>query len=127
MMNFKISLAIVFALSLAACLAAQDSDEANRAKDARRVKALLRLENPQLSDDAKASVMRYLSARKGTEDYLSIVAKFQLKEAREELMRLAVEDSDATLGIEAVRLLVKFGQQDFIKQALADQDELKSV
>ena len=65
---------------------ADEVDEATRAKDARRVKALLRLENAQLSEDAKASVLRYLQTKKGTEEYLSIVAKFQLKEAKEELV-----------------------------------------
>ncbi len=113
---------------LIACLSLVDAcadeiDEATRAKDARRVKALLRLENPQLSEDAKGSVLRYLQTKKGTDEYLSIVAKFQLKEAKDELVRLAVEDADGTLGVDAVRLLMKLGQQEYLAMALADKDD----
>lgn len=106
---------------------AEDVDDATRAKDARRVKALLRLENPQLSEDAKASVLRYLQTKKGTDEFLSIVAKFQLKEAKEELTSLAVEDAEGTLGVEAARLLLKLGQGDYLTTALTDKDELKAA
>ena len=116
-------------LSILLCQQAlpHEVDEATRAKDARRVKALLRLENPQISEDAKASVLRYLQTKKGTDEYLSIVAKFQLKEAKDELVRLAVEDAEGTLGVEAVRLLVKLGQKDAIVQGLHDKDESKAT
>jgi putative heme-binding domain-containing protein len=121
------SLALVFVVVLQAALSPDGVDEATRAKDARRVKALLRLENPQLSEDAKGSVLRYLQTKKGTEEYLSIVAKFQLKEAKDELMRLAVEDAEGTLGIEAVRLLVKLGQKHAVMAVLDDKDEVKAT
>src|SRR3954466_6023756 len=103
-----------------------DVDEATRAKDARRVKALLRLENPQLNEDAKGSVLRYLQTKKGTDEYLAIVAKFQLAETKEELVRLAVEDAEGSLGVEAARLLLKLEQQDYVAQSLADKDETKA-
>lgn len=119
--------AFALPLILAFWVSADEVDEATRAKDARRVKALLRLESPQLSEDAKGSVLRYLQTKQGTEEYLSIVAKFQLKEAKEELVRLAVEDADGTLGVEAARLLMKLGQQDFLAQSLADKDEAKGT
>ncbi len=129
MLNCNHSLAAVLALCLVPCLAAQDqaTDEATRAKDARRVKALMRLENPQLSPDAKASVMRYLRTKRGTEEYLATVAKFQLAEAKEELLRLAVDDAEGTLGVEASRLLLKLGQTDYLREGLADQDEMKAA
>ena len=123
----RIILALVAVCCLGICLAADDVDEATRAKDARRVKALLRLENPQLSDDAKASILRYLQTKRGTDEYLVIVAKFQLKEAKEELVRLAVEDAEGTLGVEAARLLVKLGEKEYLAQALADKDEAKAT
>lgn len=121
------SLAFVFVVVLVSVLVADEVDEATRAKDARRVKALLRLENPQLSEDAKGSVLRYLQTKKGTDEYLSIVAKFQLKEAKEELVRLAVEDAEGTLGVEAARVLVKLELKDAILQGLHDKDELKAT
>ncbi|MFN0022217.1 MAG: c-type cytochrome [Pirellulaceae bacterium] len=123
----KSAIVLLAILAMSSCLRAEEVDEATRAKDARRVKALLRLESPQLSEDAKASVLRYLRTKTGTEEYLSIVAKFQLKEAKEELVRLAVEDADGTLGVEAARLLMKLAQQDVLTSALADKDEAKAT
>lgn len=126
-MSIKSLLALVVALAGLNSLAAGEIDEATRAKDARRVKALLRLENPQLSEDAKASVLRYLHTKKGTDEYLAIVARLQLNETKDELLRLAVEDADGTRGVEALRLLVKLGQKDSLAQALADMDEAKGT
>src|SRR5947199_1065885 len=111
MSKLLISTFLLFAFLPRFCCA-DDVDEATRAKDARRIKALLRLENPQLSEDAKASVLRYLQAKKGTDEYLAIVAKFQLAEVKEELVRLATENAEGSLGVEAARLLVKLKQQD---------------
>ncbi len=126
MMQCLLPTLLIVCMSLASACA-DEVDEATRAKDARRVKALLRLENPQLSEDAKASVLRYLRTKKGTEEYLSIVAKFQIKEATQELVRLAVEDAEGTLGVEAARLLMKLGQRDSLATALADKDEAKAT
>jgi putative heme-binding domain-containing protein len=126
MIRYLLPALLIAFLSLADAHA-DEVDEATRAKDARRVKALLRLENPQLSEDAKASILRYLPTKKGTDEYLSIVAKFQIKEAKEELVRLAVEDAEGTLGVEAARLLMKLGLHEFLGQSLADQDEAKAT
>src|SRR5436190_20008695 len=123
----KSAIVLLTILAMSSCLRGDEVDEATRAKDARRVKALLRLESPQLSEDAKASVLRYLETKRGTEEYLSIVAKFQLKEAKEELVRLAVEDAEGTLGVEGARLLLKLGQQSLLTVALADKDEAKGA
>lgn len=120
-------LALFLILFAPFALRAEEIDEATRAKDSRRVKALLRLENPELSEDAKVSVLRYLQLKRGTDEYLTIVAKFKLAEAKEELLRLAVEDADGTLGVEAARLLIKLGQQEFLTAALASEDEAKAT
>src|SRR5258708_494396 len=122
MLTIRLPFIVLVCLTFVGWSLADDIDEATRAKDARRVKALLRLDNPQLSEDAKVSVLRYLQTKKGTDEYLAIVARFQLKEAREELVRLAVEDAEGSLGVEAARLLMKLGQQDFLAMALADKD-----
>lgn len=126
MIRYLLTTLIVVGLSLASARA-DEVDEATRAKDARRVKALLRLENPQLSADARVSVLRYLQTKQGTDEYLSIVAKFQLKEAKDELVRLTVEDAEGSLGVEAARLLMKLDQRDSLAVALADKDEAKAT
>lgn len=98
-------------------------DDATRAKDARRVKALMRLENPTLSEEVKASVLRYLETKRGTEEYLNIVGKFSLTEAKDELLHLAINDSEGTLGVSAAKLLLKLGRREAIDTALAGKEE----
>src|SRR5438552_17680362 len=75
-------------------------DEAQRAKDAIVVRALLRLPGVDLSakPEAKAALLRHLDTVKGTEQYLELVEKFKLREMSEELLRLALEQADSTLG-----------------------------
>jgi putative heme-binding domain-containing protein len=116
-------LAFVLLIICSALAFGEEVDDATRAKDARRVKALMRLENPTLSDDVKASVLRYLETKRGTEEYLNIVDKFRLAEAKQELLRLAVDDSEGTLGVSAAKLLLKLGQREAIDTALAGKEE----
>src|SRR5947199_3106144 len=84
-------------------------DDAQRAKDALVVKAILRLPGVDLSakPEAKAALLRHLETVQGTEQYLELVDKFKVREAKEELLRLALEQADSTLGVGAARLLVK--------------------
>ncbi len=118
---------LVVVVSLPFPLRAQD--DAQRAKDARIVRTLLRLPGVDLSDkpEAKAALLRYLEEQKGTEEYLQIVEKFSLRETRDELLRLAIEQGDNTLGVKGAGLLVKFGEADFLKKAIADPDPAKGA
>ena len=104
-------------------------DDAQRAKDARIVRTLLRLPGVDLADkpEAKAALLRYLDEQKGTEEYLQIVEKFSLRETKDELLRLAIEQADGTLGVKAAGLLVKFGETDLLKKAIADPDPAKGA
>ena len=85
----------------------------------------MRLSNVDLSDkpEAKAALLRHLESHQGTDKYLEIVEKFQLAETKDELLRLALENSESTLGVEATRLLVKFGASDLLTKTLADKDD----
>ena len=91
---------------LSALLCAAQADEATpeqRAKDARIVKTLQRLSNVDLSTkpDAKAALLRYLTTVAGTEEYVTLVEKFGLRETNDELLKLAMEQGDTTLGVRA--------------------------
>jgi putative heme-binding domain-containing protein len=124
MRSSRLLLALLVALLLGApCLAAEPS-AAQRAKDSRIVSTLLRLPGVDLSDKpaAKAALLRYLAAQRGTPKYLEIVEKFQLRETQDELLRLALEHADGTLGVEAARLLVKFDARDLLQATLAGDD-----
>jgi putative heme-binding domain-containing protein len=99
-------------------------DDAQRAKDARIVRTLLRLPGVDLADkpEAKAALLRYLGEQKETEEFLQIVEKFTLRETKDELLQLAIEQADETLGMKAAGLLVKFEEFGLLKRAIADPD-----
>lgn len=110
-------------------LSAQDVDEATRAKDARRVKALLRLENVDLDSlpEAKASLVRYLDTVKGTDEYLELVRRFKLKSAVPELVRLAIEKGEETIGVEAAKTLLDLGAKEAIEVEFGGKDVTRAA
>ncbi|MCI0360030.1 MAG: c-type cytochrome [Planctomycetaceae bacterium] len=110
-------------------LKAGAQDDAQRAKDALIVRTLLRLPGVDLSQkpEAKAALLRYLEGEKGTEKYLEIVEKFALRETKDELLRLAVEQSEGTLGVKAAGLLVKFQENELLAKTIADPDPTKGA
>ncbi len=120
----------LFVLFVAACpLATLAQDDAQRAKDALIVRTLLRLPGVDLNQkpEAKAALLRYLDGAKGTEKYLEIVEKFSLRETKGELLRLAAEQADGTLGVKAAGLLVKFEEHELLAKAIADPDPAKGA
>jgi putative heme-binding domain-containing protein len=104
-------------------------DPAQRAKDAIVVRALLRLPGIDLSNkpEQKAALLRHLETLKGSERYLDIVEKFQLRETRDELLRLMIEHSDGSLGVKSAGLLVKFDERELLAKAMADADLAKAA
>jgi len=105
------------------------ADDALRAKDAIVVRALMRLPGVDLSakPEAKAALLRHLETVKGTEQYLELVEKFKLREVKEELLRLAWEHPDSTLGVKAAGLLLKFGERELLSKAVNDPDSAKAA
>src|SRR5262245_37760830 len=91
---------------------ASADDPAQRAKDAIIVRALLRLPGIDLSNkpEQKAALLRHLETIKGSEQYIDIAEKFQLRETRQELLRLTAERGDESLGMKAAGLLLKFNE-----------------
>ena len=118
---------VFFAFVADSIVSADEPDAAQRAKDARIVQTLLRLSNVDLSTkpEAKAALLRHLAAVKGSDAaaYLELVGRFELKETRVELLRLAVENSDNTTGAEAARLLLKFGEKEWLAKTLGGPDD----
>jgi putative heme-binding domain-containing protein len=108
---------------------ARADDAQQRARDAIIVRAMLRLPSVDLGTkpDAKAALLRHLGTIRGSEQYLVIVEKFQLRETKEELLRLAVEHADNTLGVKAAGLLVKFDEGELLAKAMADPDPSKAA
>ncbi|HMC10383.1 MAG TPA: c-type cytochrome [Pirellulaceae bacterium] len=102
-------------------------DDTQRAKDAIIVRTLLRLQGVDLGTkpEAKAALLRHLETVKGSEQYLELAEKFKLREARDELLRMSLEQSDGTLGVKAAGLLVKFDEREILAKAIADADATK--
>ncbi|WP_254510132.1 c-type cytochrome [Anatilimnocola floriformis] len=121
---------LCFALLLFASQAfSQEVDEATRAKDARRVKALLRLENVDLDTlpEAKASLVRHLETIQGTDEYLELIRRFKLKAAVPQLVKLAIDKGEETLGVEAAKTLLDFAASDAIDNELAGKDSARAA
>jgi putative heme-binding domain-containing protein len=108
---------------------AEEISPAQRAKDALIVKTLLRLSNVDLSTkpEAKAALLRHLETLQGTEQYLELVEKFNLREAKAELLKLAMEQGESTAGVKAAGLLVKFEEHELLAKAIADPDPAKGA
>ena len=117
-------------ISIFLCRAgAEEVSPAQRAKDALIVKTLQRLPSVDLSSkpEAKAALLRHLETQKGTEQYLSLVEKFRVREASGELLRLALEGSDESLGVKAAGLLLKLDERDLLQMAIDDPDPAKAA
>jgi putative heme-binding domain-containing protein len=104
-------------------------DSAQKAKDALVVRTLLRLPGIDLSTkpEAKAALLRHLETLRGTEQYVEIAEKFKLREIKEELLRLALEQAESTLGVKAAGLLVKFDERELLAKAVSDPDRAKAA
>lgn len=120
---------VSFVVLVATIACAQDVSPAQRAKDALIVKTLQRLPSVDLSSkpEAKAALLRHLETLKGTEQYLTLVEKFRLREASNELLRLALEGSDESLGVKAAGLVLKLDGRDLLQRAINDTDPAKSA
>src|SRR5262245_49263883 len=126
MSRLLMSLVFVFFVAVSRVPA---QDGAQKAKDALIVRTLLRLPGVDLSErpEAKAALLRHLETLKGTEQYVEIAEKFRLNETKDELLRLAMEKCDSSLGVKAAGLLVKLDQKEFIATAIADPDPAKAA
>lgn len=102
---------------------------AQRAKDALIVKTLQRLPSVDLSTkpEANAALLRHLETLEGTEQYLTLVEKFRVREASGELLRLALEGSDESIGVKAAGLLLKLGERDLLQKAIDDTDPARAA
>ncbi len=118
----------LFALFVA-ILPAAAQDDAQKAKDALIVRTLLRLPGIDLSQrpEAKAALLRHLRTLQGREQFVEIAGQFQLRETKDELLRLAIEQGDGALGVKAAGLLVKLDERELIAKALADPEASKAA
>ncbi len=120
-----------FVFLVAALTAANHAaaDAAQRAKDAVIVRTLARLPGIDLSSrpDAKAALLRHLETIRDSEQYLELVEKFKLRETGDELLRLALDNSESTLGVKAAGLLLRFDERELLRKAITNSDTEKGA
>ena len=98
------------------------TDAVQAAKDRRVVETLLRLKGIKLDTNPKwkAAVRRHLRRIESQPKYFELVERFELRDESPQLLQLATVTQTPTAAVSAVRLLLKFGQQDTIREALRD-------
>jgi len=119
--HFRAALLVVGLLATGTRLWADDPDPA---KDALVVETLLRLDHFDLDakPKTKAAVLRFLRANPGSEQFFALVERFDIKDARDMLLDLAVAKPNETAGVKAAELLLKADDQNRIAQTLAGDD-----
>jgi putative heme-binding domain-containing protein len=108
---------------------ADGADDAQAQQDATKIQILLRLDNIDVNANPKlkALVLRHLGRIKGTDDYVNLVEKLDIHDVpavNDELLRLAIDKPDDTIGVGAAKLLVKFNDTARLAKALADKDDV---
>ena len=93
-------------------------------KDALIVETLLRIDNFDLEakPKTKAAVLRYLAANPGSDSFFQLVERFQIKDAGEALVELAVAKPGETAGVKAAELLLKLDDQKRVDGTITGDD-----
>ncbi|MCH2600194.1 MAG: c-type cytochrome [Pirellulales bacterium] len=115
---------LLFSINAGSNLQAQDA-----ARDKLVVETLIRLKRFDVSDSEKlrGAVTRHMETVKGTVKYNEYAEAFGISSAIPELVRLGIERSEETIGVNAIRIAVKLGGRDRISGHLAGNDTSKSL
>ena len=72
--------------------------------------------------DMKAVIDSTLDGCRGTEQFVDLVATFHRTDRNADLLAIALENSNTTLGVKAAEQLLRNGGQDLFKKPLAGDD-----
>ena len=87
----------------------------------------LDLKTVQQSEIAKKAVTEVLKSVYGTEEYIDLVRRYELKSEKPKLMDLAISKADAPLGRSAISLLLDLKGPDLVRNAISNSDTSKSM
>ena len=123
----RLTYALLYVAFLLAGFSAVHASE----RDGIVVEALLRLPNGSelvTNDrDIGKSVDRYLQSQHGTRDYLKVVDRLNVRDQAEGLASFLSAETDTSLRVEAIRLLLRFQKKDAIVNALQRNDETSTL
>ncbi len=103
--------------------------ERNKGKDISFSKLVLHhldAKTVQRSAIAKAAVREVLDSVAGTDDYLELVRRYELKAENPALLELAIDKKDESLGRNAATLLLEFSGGSLVKQVIAGKDTARA-
>lgn len=113
---------VLLILTLSTFAADARSQEGPSVRDRLVVGALLKLDKVELDEKQKATVLRVLKFKEGTDEYVELAEKFVIPELVPELLKLAAANADSTLGTNAARVALKLKNDDAWKMFLATDD-----
>lgn len=87
----------------------------------------LDLKTVQQSEIAKKAVTEVLKSVYGTEEYIDLVRRYELKSEKPKLMDLAISKADVPLGRAAISLLLDLKGSDLVRNAISNSDTSKSM
>ena len=104
-------------------------DAQQAARDALIVETVLRLDAFDLNSSAKAkaAVLRYLAAHRGSMRFFELIERFSIREAAGDLLGQLLADPTSTAGVASARLLLKLDKLDGLKKTLVAADEQGAV
>ena len=114
------TLLLIFVAPLS--LAADDADDAQKAKDERVVQTVLRLPGFDLNSkpETKAAVLRHLNRIEGEEKYFELVDKLKLAgDVAPGLLKQALANAESNVGVNCLALLLKAEKIDGLQAVLA--------
>jgi putative heme-binding domain-containing protein len=121
-------LAILFASLVVADDAVPQADE-QRAKDQTFLEALARIESLDLNANPKlkTKLLAVLERNRGSETFVELSARFELRDQADELFKLALAKPNESAGVSAAKLLIKFGELPRFEKAIADNAQPDSA
>ena len=127
----RIALIVLVTLTTTARLPADDTDDAEeqRAKDVSFLEVVLRIDNPDLlkTPAIQAKLKGVLDRTRGLDQFLEVIDKLQLKQRSDDLLAMAVAKPNAQSGVNAARLLLKFGQSAQLVKAINGKDTKRAA
>jgi len=122
----------ILALALIFCALGQvsgDDTADQKADDTRFLEVVLRIDNPDLlnSPAIAAKLKGVLDRTKGSDKFLQVVEKLNLKKRSGDLLAMAVAKPNDQLGVNAASLLLKFQKADLFAKLIDGKDARKAT
>lgn len=79
------------------------------------------------SAKAKAALDATLASLKGTQDFVTLASRYNVKDQNEELLKIALANANAPLGVEAANMLLKAGGEPLISKVISGGDKTRAM